>query len=135
MITSGGGFSTVFARPGYQAYSVPAYFSRLSTQPAPGYNPGGRGYPDVALLGISYATVVAGVMQHLYGTSCAAPVFAGLGTCTAANTFVIFIDYISITSFISFCFLVFSVFGERGSSGAEHDIVGLPQPHPVCTGQ
>jgi len=59
---------------------VSAYFSQLSTQPATGYNPEGRGYPDVALLGISYATVVSGAMQHLYGTSAAAPVFAGLGS-------------------------------------------------------
>lgn len=71
----------MFARPGYQSYSIPTYFKRLSTQPVAGYNPNGRGYPDVALLGISYVTIVAGAMQRLYGTSCAAPVFAGLGKC------------------------------------------------------
>lgn len=102
VITSGGGFSTVFSRPSYQNSSVISYFQGLTTQPAPGFNPQGRGYPDVALLGVSFVVVVAQQFQHLYGTSCAAPVFAGLGMTTFRKSIY---RLFWLNSFLIICYL------------------------------
>ena len=46
--------------------------------PSPGYNRQGRGFPDVALLGVSYEVVVGGEIHYVYGSSASAPVFAGM---------------------------------------------------------
>jgi len=79
IITSGGGFSTYFAQPSYQKAAVAKYFSRLKTQPRSGYNPNGRAYPDVALIGVRYVTVLGSPNQaYMFGTSASAPVFAGM---------------------------------------------------------
>jgi len=77
-ITSGGGFSAYYARPSWQTDAVSAYFAQVS--PASGYNPSGRGYPDVALIGVQYEVVIQNTMQSLYGTSCSTPVFAAMIT-------------------------------------------------------
>ena len=42
------------------------------------YNPRGRGYPDVALLGVKYITAINGSFYPLDGTSASAPVIAAL---------------------------------------------------------
>ena len=34
-----------------------------------GYNPYGRAYPDISLLGTNYQTIVGGKTYSLYGTS------------------------------------------------------------------
>lgn len=77
VITSGGGFSTYYSRPSWQDQAVSSYFTSLSPSevPASGYNPNGRGYPDVSLIGVNYAVVIDGSISSLYGTSASAPVF------------------------------------------------------------
>jgi tripeptidyl-peptidase I len=78
VITSGGGFSTYFGVPSWQNKSVEYYFSHLtpSEEPKPGYNPQGRGIPDISLIGVDYQVVVGGFVQTLFGTSCTSPVLA-----------------------------------------------------------
>jgi tripeptidyl-peptidase-1 len=79
IITSGGGFSTYFPQPSYQKAAVAKYFSRLKSQPRSGYNPNGRAYPDVALIGVRYVTVLGSPNQaYMFGTSASAPAFAGM---------------------------------------------------------
>eukprot|EP01036_Dinobryon_divergens_P033148 gene33148-42870_t len=41
-----------------------------------GFNPYGRAYPDISLIGTNYQTYISGNIQSLYGTSASAPVFA-----------------------------------------------------------
>lgn len=83
-ITSGGGFSTYFASPSWQSAAVSRYFSAVNsssaTNPKAGYNPQGRGFPDVALLGVNYQVYYAGQAAGVYGTSASAPVFAAIVT-------------------------------------------------------
>jgi tripeptidyl-peptidase-1 len=79
VITTGGGFSTIFSAPAYQKTAVSNYFSGLSTsqQPATGYNANGRGYPDVSMAGFNYEVIIGGKQYALSGTSASAPVVAG----------------------------------------------------------
>jgi len=77
-ITSGGGFSSVFAKPAWQTSAVNGYLSRVATAPAPGFNTTGRGYPDLALAGHSYEVVIGGKFTQVDGTSCSSPAFAGM---------------------------------------------------------
>ncbi len=70
VITSGGGFSGVFATPSWQVSAVTGYFNRVaaatpSMLPSDGYNPHGRGYPDISLLGYNYKIVVNGKVARL----------------------------------------------------------------------
>ncbi len=62
VITTGGGFSTIFAAPSYQSSAISGYFSGLSSsqQPAAGYVATGRGYPDVSMAGYNYEVVIGG---------------------------------------------------------------------------
>jgi tripeptidyl-peptidase-1 len=80
VITTGGGFSTFYATPDWQQAAVNAYFNGLTPdeRPAPGYNPNGRGYPDISYLGVNYKIVVSGSVSTLYGTSASAPLFAAM---------------------------------------------------------
>jgi len=79
-ITTGGGFSTVFAQPSYQSAAVSNYFKVAeSTLPPVGtYNASGRGYPDVSILGHNYVIEDGGQLSAGSGTSASAPVFAGM---------------------------------------------------------
>lgn len=96
--SSAGGFSNVFARPGYQAEAVEGYF----VQHDPGYatytldstggkddvvgasgglyNRGGRGIPDVSANGANFMDYIGGVVSPAYGTSLAAPIWASILT-------------------------------------------------------
>jgi tripeptidyl-peptidase-1 len=87
LITTGGGFSTIFAQPSWQSSAVSGYFSSLSSSQTPesGYNAQGRGYPDVAMLGHNYAVVIGGKTQILSGTSASSPVVAGMVALVNAN--------------------------------------------------
>ena len=78
VITSGGGFSTGYSRPGWQDAAVTGYFSGLSSAPSAGYNPNGRGYPDLAMIGVYYEAIIGGSTQNLFGTSASAPVVAAM---------------------------------------------------------
>ena len=73
LITSGGGMSLLYPTPHWQLDQVNTYFS--TNTPFAGYNRGGRGYPDVALLSVSYVIVVNGRPAYgIFGTSASAPV-------------------------------------------------------------
>ena len=80
VITTGGGFSTYYAQPSWQTDAVDAYFAGLSAgeQPSSGYNPNGRGIPDVSLIGVNYQVVIQGSLKTLFGTSASAPVFGAM---------------------------------------------------------
>jgi tripeptidyl-peptidase-1 len=87
IITTGGGFSSFFAQPAYQSTVVQNYINRATMPPttsnpgqypATGYNPSGRAYPDLAVLGHNYPVFVNGQLGYYDGTSCSAPVMAGM---------------------------------------------------------
>ena len=79
LITTGGGFSSYYPRPSWQDTAVSSYFTSLgSNQPYPGYNAGGRGYPDVSLLGVNYEVFIGGNKTLVFGTSASTPVFAAM---------------------------------------------------------
>jgi tripeptidyl-peptidase-1 len=50
-VTSGGGFSVHFPQPKYQAASVDGYMRGNPGLPAALFNPHGRAYPDISMLG------------------------------------------------------------------------------------
>jgi tripeptidyl-peptidase-1 len=79
LITSGGGFSTVFTIPSFQTDFVNAYLSSsVQLPPSSMYNQAGRGYPDLSLVGHNYVVVIGGQYYQVSGTSCTAPTFAGM---------------------------------------------------------
>ncbi|KIJ26919.1 hypothetical protein M422DRAFT_191590 [Sphaerobolus stellatus SS14] len=73
---SSGGFSTLFARPSYQAAAVAAYLKFLGSTNAGKYNASGRGFPDIAAQGENVVIVNAGTQVLVAGTSCSAPILA-----------------------------------------------------------
>lgn len=87
VITTGGGFSTIFTAPSYQTAAVSSYFNGLSKaqQPVSGYVATGRAYPDVAMAGYNYEVVVGGNTYQVSGTSASAPVIAGFVSLVNAN--------------------------------------------------
>jgi tripeptidyl-peptidase I len=80
VITTGGGFSTFFPTPSWQADAVSDYFSRLTSSeyPSSGYNEKGRAYPDVSIIGVWYPVVIQGELTPLFGTSASSPVMAAM---------------------------------------------------------
>ncbi len=95
-ITSGGGFSNLYAQPPYQTNAVNQYFDEVdgtAMEPyfnatetyvygfylATGYyNRSGRAYPDISLLAHSYIIVVNQNFTPVDGTSASTPVMASL---------------------------------------------------------
>ena len=98
-ITSGGGFSNYAVSPTYQKSAVAAYLASLAVQidqrsaNHPEYGPffpsstfpasmtdlaGLRGYPDVSAIGHFCTIIKNGTVVPVDGTSCSAPLFAGL---------------------------------------------------------
>ena len=78
-ITSGGGFSTYFPQPSWQASAVTSYLlSAIGQSAGKGYNPNGRGYPDIAFLGVEYPKYVGLNLTYSSGTNCSTPVAAGI---------------------------------------------------------
>jgi tripeptidyl-peptidase-1 len=90
---SGGGFSNIFGTPSYQADAVDTYFQKHpppyefynitlnATHTTGVYNRGGRGYPDVAAIGMDFVIWVNGQGPVLTdGTSVATPLIAGMIT-------------------------------------------------------
>jgi tripeptidyl-peptidase I len=73
--SSGGGFSNYFKRPEWQDSAVSEYLKGLNSSNAyPSlYNKSGRGYPDIAAQGQSYAVVWFGRNILLDGTSASTP--------------------------------------------------------------
>lgn len=80
-VTSGGGFSEVFAAPKWQQKQIERYFAEASLRgdsPVRGYNSRGRGYPDVSVLAHNYEVMINGSLQLVSGTSASAPVVAAM---------------------------------------------------------
>jgi tripeptidyl-peptidase-1 len=76
---SGGGFSTMFPAPSWQAAETKAYLAAASMLPPAGsYPPGGRATPDVSALGEGYMVGMNGNYQPVGGTSASTPAFSGL---------------------------------------------------------
>ncbi|KAI1748924.1 peptidase S8/S53 domain-containing protein [Xylaria castorea] len=78
---SGGGFSNIFPVPSYQASAVQKFMKKYAPKYGPNvYNDTGkaRGFPDVAAIGLSVATVWNGSTYGVGGTSASAPIFAGI---------------------------------------------------------
>src|SRR5690606_18857936 len=77
IITTGGGFSTYFPRPAYQENALNYYFNNHRTKSyTDGYNPDGRAYPDISLIGVAYEVYISSKISLMYGTSASAPVLA-----------------------------------------------------------
>ncbi|KAH9159723.1 subtilisin-like protein [Lactarius sanguifluus] len=75
---SSGGFSNVFKRPDYQTDAVLGFFRQLGNQHSGLYNASSRGFPDVSAQAIDFAIIVDGGGFLEDGTSCSAPVVAGI---------------------------------------------------------
>lgn len=80
VITTGGGFSSYYPTPSWQTAAVSSWTSQLDSTntPSPGYNPNGRGFPDISVLGVYYETIIAGGTEYLFGTSASTPVVAAM---------------------------------------------------------
>ena len=76
--TGGGGFDRYSPMtPWWQADAVARYLSSGTPLP-PSFHRQGRAYPDVSAVGHSCPTVLGGQLSAVDGTSCSAPVVAGL---------------------------------------------------------
>jgi len=77
---SGGGFSKNFPAPSYQTSFVAHYFkvANSTLPPAAKYNATGRASPDVSMIGQNVAIIQGGKRVMVAGTSCSAPMFAGV---------------------------------------------------------
>ena len=83
---SGGGFSNYWPTPDYQASTVASYLKNSAPQygntiyGTPFYNVSGRGYPDVAALGLNIILYAGGEPGLIGGTSASAPIFSSIIT-------------------------------------------------------
>jgi len=78
-ITSGGGFSNVFAPQEFQVPFIKKYLDTYTKDiPKQFYNASGRAYPDVAACGRNFVVVLGKEYVPVDGTSCAAPTFAAV---------------------------------------------------------
>ena len=84
-ITSGGGFSNYYTRPAYQDAAVEKYFAEVARspiQPVAGYNPAGRGYPDISfeanMYRVQHRSELSSKWSGTSGTSASCPVAAGM---------------------------------------------------------
>ena len=78
---SSGGFSKDSWRPSWQDEAVAAYFASATYKahtPDEYFYADGRAYPDVAAFGQNVQVVAAGKAEGVSGTSCSAPIFAGV---------------------------------------------------------
>eukprot|EP01006_Ploeotia_vitrea_P012939 TRINITY_DN34077_c0_g1_i1.p1 TRINITY_DN34077_c0_g1~~TRINITY_DN34077_c0_g1_i1.p1 ORF type:complete len:802 (+),score=467.08 TRINITY_DN34077_c0_g1_i1:338-2407(+) len=78
VITSGGGFSRLYARPSYQEAAVKKYIDTATMPPPHFYNMNGRAYPDVSAYGTFFLLVQDNKFVSLSGTSAATPTFSGI---------------------------------------------------------
>jgi tripeptidyl-peptidase-1 len=76
---SGGGFSNYFAAPSYQSAVLATFFAdHKPTYASNIYNASGRGFPDVAALGMNIINYDGGAKILQGGTSASAPIFASI---------------------------------------------------------
>jgi len=72
------GFSNYFPTPSYQTAAKAAYLSKLGNTHEGRFNASGRGFPDVAAVGVDCTIVVGGYQTLASGTSCSSPIFASV---------------------------------------------------------
>eukprot|EP01032_Pedospumella_encystans_P018131 gene18131-20647_t len=80
-ITTGGGFSNVYALPSWQATEVTNYIRSVvnsNSAPLAGYDPTRRGYPDISVLANNYVVAADGLPYIVSGTPASSPVVAGM---------------------------------------------------------
>jgi tripeptidyl-peptidase I len=77
VITSGGGFSGIYPAPSWQKQALATY-QKQQDRSVQGFNPGGRGYPDLAALAYNYEVIINGSVTYQSGTSASSPVIAGI---------------------------------------------------------
>jgi tripeptidyl-peptidase-1 len=76
---SSGGFSNFFPIPKYQSDVVETFLNSSTDLPNNKYfNTAGRGFPDIAALGVNYVIVLDGQLPGVSGTSASSPVVAGM---------------------------------------------------------
>lgn len=77
---SGGGFSNFFTQPSFMNAAHSAYLNNPANHipPSKTFNHTGRGYPDVSAVAMNVLIVMGGQEVLVGGTSCAAPVVAGI---------------------------------------------------------
>jgi tripeptidyl-peptidase-1 len=78
---SSGGFSKDQYRPSWQNDAVEGYFNSVTYQaniPHESFEKNGRAYPDVSAFGQNVKVVTSGTASGVSGTSCSAPIFAGI---------------------------------------------------------
>ncbi|KAI0156633.1 tripeptidyl-peptidase 1 precursor [Hypoxylon sp. FL1284] len=76
--TSGGGFSSYFPAPAYQAERTSKYVKSLSGLYDGFYNKEGRGYPDISAQGLYFAYFWNGTEGTISGTSASCPLTGGI---------------------------------------------------------
>lgn len=78
--SGGGGFSSLFGQPSYQAATVDAWLEDDTTHDAVSayFNSSGRAYPDVSAQATDFPIVVDGSTYSVSGTSCATPTFSAI---------------------------------------------------------
>lgn len=74
---SSGGFSRHFPMPSYQSDGVGKFLAGCQV-PRSNFNARGRGFPDVAAVGVAFQIVVNGKVEHVGGTSAASPTFGAI---------------------------------------------------------
>jgi len=75
---SSGGFSKDFMQASWQADAVNAYLNSGVQMPHEDFYAPGRAYPDIAAYGQNVQVTASGKVQSVAGTSCSAPIFAGV---------------------------------------------------------
>jgi len=76
---SSGGVSVRWPRPAWQKAAVEKYFSQSENMPdVSKYSPGGRAFPDVSALSVTFMVVLDRIPYPVSGTSCSSPTFAGI---------------------------------------------------------
>ncbi|TMW58418.1 hypothetical protein Poli38472_009977 [Pythium oligandrum] len=79
LITSGGGFSTLFERPSYQDDVITKFLDDTASEGLSSmFNANGRAYPDVAALGHAFPVYQNGAMYPTDGTSVSAPIISSM---------------------------------------------------------
>lgn len=84
LITSGGGFSSYYLQPDYQATAVSSYFNQFNESNGPKfsenfpYSTQFRGYPDVSLASVNYLMLVNSKYYIASDTAVGSTIFASM---------------------------------------------------------
>ncbi|KAI0046360.1 tripeptidyl-peptidase, partial [Auriscalpium vulgare] len=73
-----GGFSNYFGTPSYQTAAKAAFLTQLGSTNAGKFNTSGRGFPDVAAIGMNVLFVIEGATFTIDGASCSSPIIASV---------------------------------------------------------